>query len=107
MSGTKNSNFIKKKGVLYGVVDPRAGNYDDFLKYDFIIANGIEEKIFFSFSNLPTLIYPVYPSINLKRNKKNKNKTVIAYHGNREHLTNMYPRITNAFKKLATEHQLS
>ena len=106
MSGTKNSNFIKKKGVLYGVVDPRAGNYDDFLKYDFIIANGIEEKIFFSFSNLPTLIYPVYPSINLKRNKKNKNKTVIAYHGNREHLTNMYPRITNAFKKLATEHRI-
>ena len=48
MSGTKNSNFIKK-GVLYGVVDPRAGNYDDFLKYDFIIANGIEEKIFLVF----------------------------------------------------------
>ena len=106
MSGTKNSNFIKKKGVLYGIVDPRAGNYDDFRKYDFIIANGIEEKIFFSFTNLPTLIYPVYPSINLKKKKKNKNKTVISYHGNREHLTNMYPRITNAFKKLATEHRI-
>ena len=25
---------------------------------------------------------------------------------NREHLTNMYPRITNAFKKLATEHRI-
>lgn len=104
MSGTKNSNFKKKYGVLYGIVDPRAGNYDNFQKYDFIIANGIEEKIFFSFSKLPTLIYPTYPSINLKKKKNNKNKTIISYHGNREHLINMSPRITTAIKRIATEH---
>ena len=69
MSGTKNANFVKKKSVLYGLVDPRAGNYDNFNKYDFIIANGIEEKIFFSFTKLPTLIYPVYPSIKSKKKK--------------------------------------
>ena len=104
MSGTKNSNFIKRDGILYGIVDPRAGNYDDFQKYDFIIANGIEEKIFFSFSKLPTFIYPVYPSINFKREKYNRNKTIISYHGNREHLINMYPRITKAISKIASEH---
>jgi hypothetical protein len=104
MSGTKNSNFVKKKNVLYGLIDPRAGNYDNFDKYDFIIANGIEEKFFFSFAKLPTLIYPVYPSIKLKKKKFNKNKTIISYHGNREHLINMYPSIFNAIKKIASKH---
>lgn len=104
MSGTKNLNFQKKKGVIYGLVDPRAGNYEDFSKYDFIIANGIEEKFFFSFAKLPTLIYPVYPSIKYIKKRFNKNKTIITYHGNREHLLNMYPRIFNAINKIASEH---
>lgn len=104
MSGTKNSNFLKKKNVLYGLIDPRAGNYDNFDKYDFIIANGIEEKTFFSFTKLPTLIYPVYPLIKLKKKKFNKNKTIISYHGNREHLINMYPSIFNAINKIASKH---
>ena len=104
MSGTENSNFLKKKGVIYGLVDPRAGNYDNYDKYDFIVANGIEEKIFFSFTKLPTLIYPVYPSIKLNKKKFNNNKTIISYHGNRDHLVNMYPRISNAIKKIASKH---
>ena len=106
MSGTKNLDFVKKKGVFYGIVDPRAGNYDNFKKYDFIIANGIEEKNFFSFSKLPTLIYPVYPSANFRKKLDNKNKTVISYHGNREHLINMFPRITTAINKIAKKYPL-
>ena len=47
------------------------------LEIDFIIANGLEEKLF-SHTNLPIFIYPVYPSV---RNKKKLiKKTIISYH---------------------------
>ena len=36
--------------------------------------------------------------------KHNRKKTVISYHGNREHLINMYPRITEAISKIASEY---
>jgi len=107
MSGTKNSNFVKKRNVLYGLVDPRAANYDNFNNYDFIMANGIEEKIFFSYTKLPTFIYPVYPSIDLKKKKKiNKNKTIISFHGNRDHVKNMYPYILNAISKISLKYSI-
>ena len=46
MSGTINKNFKKRKNIKYGIVDPRAANYDNFENFDFIIANGLEEKFF-------------------------------------------------------------
>jgi glycosyltransferase involved in cell wall biosynthesis len=103
MSGTFNENFKKKRNVKYGIIDPRAANYDNFRNFDFIIANGLEEKIFFSYTGLPTLIYPVFPSVKCNR-KNNQNKTIITYHGNKEHLQNMFPRITNAIKKLSRNY---
>ena len=105
MSGINIGNLKKKIGSKYGIVDPRAANYDNFKNYDFIIANGIEEKIFFSHTNLPTFIYPVYPSVNCKR-KNNKKKTVITYHGNKQHLLNMFPRITDAIKKISNKYKI-
>ena len=36
----------KEKNIKYGIVDPRAANYDDFKNFDFVIANGLEEKFF-------------------------------------------------------------
>ena len=105
MSGTNIGNLKKKDKSKYGIIDPRAANYDNFRNYDFIIANGLEEKLFFSHTNLPIFIYPVYPSV---RNKKkiNKKKTIISYHGNKEHLLNMLPRITNAIKKISNEYNI-
>ena len=105
MSGTSIGNLEKKSNCKYGIVDPRAANYDNFKNFDFIIANGLEEKHFFSHSNLPTLIYPVYPSIkNIK--KKNNKKIVISYHGNKDHMMNMLPRVTNAIKKIAKKYYI-
>ena len=46
MSGTNIGN-LKKDKSKYGIIDPRAANYDNFRNYDFIIANGLEEKLFF------------------------------------------------------------
>ena len=46
MSGAINKNFKKRKNIKYGIVDPRAANYDNFENFDFIIANGLEEKFF-------------------------------------------------------------
>ena len=104
MSGTKNINFSKIKDSKCGIVDPRAANYDNFKNYNFIIANGLEEKNFFSYTKLPTFIYPVYPSVKLIKKKSIKKKTIITYHGNREHLLNMCPRITHAIRELANKY---
>ena len=104
MSGTKNINFSKIKDSKCGIVDPRAANYDNFKNYNFIIANGLEEKNFFSYTKLPIFIYPVYPSVKLIKKKSIKKKTIITYHGNIEHLLNMYPRITHAIKELANKY---
>ena len=62
MSGAVNEN-LKKKNTKYGIVDPRAANYDNFKNFDFIIANGLEEKFYFSYTGLPVMIYPVFPAI--------------------------------------------
>ena len=105
MSGAANENFKKKKNIKYGIVDPRAANYDNFNNFDFIIANGLEEKFYFSYTNLPIMIYPVFPLVNCIK-KNNKNKTVITYHGNKEHLQNMHPRITDALKKISKNYQV-
>ncbi len=105
MSGAINKNFKKRKNIKYGVVDPRAANYDNFENFDFIIANGLEEKFFFSYTGLPTMIYPTFPTISCKK-KNNRNKTIITYHGNKEHLENMHPRITRAFKKISKNYKV-
>ena len=57
----------KKENTKYGIVDPRAANYDDFKNFDFVIANGLEEKFFFSYTGLPTFTYPVYPTTKIKK----------------------------------------
>ena len=51
------------------------------------------------------MIYPVFPTINCIK-KNNKNKTVITYHGNKEHLQNMHPRITGAIKKISKNYKV-
>ena len=105
MSGTINEKFQKKKNTKYGIVDPSAANYDDFKNFDFVIANGLEEKFFFSYTGLPTMIYPSL-SNNKNKKKTNKNQTIITYHGNKEHLQNMYPRITNSLKKISKDYKI-
>lgn len=105
MSGTINKNFKKRKNIKYGIVDPRAANYDNFENFDFIIANGLEEKFFFSYTGLPTMIYPTFPTISCKK-KNNRNKTIITYHGNKEHLENMHPRITRALKRISKNYKV-
>ncbi len=105
MSGTCDLNFKKKKNILYGIVDPRAANYDNFSIFDFIIANGLEEKFFFDNMQLPTFIYPVYPYVKCGVKKKKK-KTILAYHGNKEHLINMFPRITKAIQMISHKYRI-
>lgn len=106
MSGTVVKKLKKINGVKFGIVDPRASNYDNFKNFDFILANGLEEKIFFNYTKLPTFIYPVYPKVKCKKKIFNKRKTIISYHGNKEHLVNMYPRVTGAIAKISTTHKV-
>lgn len=105
MSGALSENFKKRENTKYGIVDPRAANYDDFKNFDFVIANGLEEKFFFSYTGLPTFTYPVYPTTKIKK-KTNKDQTIITYHGNKEHLQNMHPRITNSLKKISKDYKI-
>jgi hypothetical protein len=96
------SNFIDKvklinPNIFCGLVEPRAKQYNDISKFDFIITNGLESEIFFSSRKIKTITYPTYPLLNnhyLK--KKEVNKFIIGYHGNKVHLESMFPRITDA-----------
>ena len=68
MSGALSENFKKRENTKYGIVDPRAANYDDFKNFDFVIANGLEEKFFFQLYWI-TNIY-----LSCLSNNKNKKK---------------------------------
>lgn len=104
MGGSNSASYAKaiNKKILCGIVDPRSLKSDEFKDIDFIIANGIESKIFFSIKNLPCIIYPTYPIVSLSKNneKKENEFLVLGYHGNKLHLEGMMPRITSAIQKI-------
>ena len=104
MGGSNLASHAKtvNKKILCGIVDPRSLKTEEFKDIDFIIANGIESKIFFSIKNLPCFIYPTYPIVSLPKNyeKKENEYLILGYHGNKLHLEGMMPRITYAIQKI-------
>jgi hypothetical protein len=86
------------------IVEPRAKQYNEFSNYNLIITNSLESRIFFSNLQINTFVYPTYPQLNIVKKKSKKNqKLIIGYHGNRNHLEGMFPRITNAIFRLSKE----
>jgi hypothetical protein len=88
--------------ILVGVVEPRAEQRNTFVGVDFIVANCIEAKDYFSKYADHIMVYYDYPQVPEKLECPiEKNKLILGYHGNLIHLEAMVPRITNAISGMA------
>ena len=104
-SEIKNIDLLKNNNNLV-LVEPRYGHSNDLnLKFDLIIFNGLESKIFFSskVKFKKSLIYPPYPEYQNTKQKilKDKKKLTITYHGNKVHIENSKKKIFDSIAKLS------
>jgi len=102
---------LKNKHLKIGVIDvrPSPSLFTKYQSADFILVNGIEMKdwaLNFCDNIFTYYLYPVlFPAIQNENHKKN-DKIIIGYHGNKVHLTGMYPRITNALDHIAEQNDI-
>lgn len=88
--------------ILVGIVEPRAEQRNTFAGVDFIVANSIEARDYFSKYIDHITVYYDYPQVPEKLECPiEKNKLILGYHGNLIHLEAMVPRITNAISEMA------
>jgi hypothetical protein len=88
--------------ILVGIVEPRAEQKNTFVGVDFIVANSIEARDYFSKYVDHIMVYYDYPQVPEKLECPiEKNKLILGYHGNLIHLEAMVPRITNAIAEMA------
>ena len=93
-----------------GVVDPRSekliSNYLDHI--DFFVVDSIEMYDFWLNFCRPVHIYYEFPDIPVQeRDHSHKDKIIVGYHGNKVHLTSMFPRITLALEKLGEKYDIT
>ena len=91
-----------------GVIDIRPSSRNEIVGADFVIANGIEMKDWYSKTIPAIFVYPPYPILpQWQRPPRAKDSSlVLAYHGNKVHLQASYPRITKAIEALAERHSV-
>ncbi len=95
---------IQNKEIKIGVIDPRPSLKYQPVGADFILANGIEMLDWYLKYTSNIFKYYIYPILKTKRREHyDKKRIVIGYHGNKIHLSIMYPRITKAIELLADE----
>lgn len=91
-----------------GLIDPRGSVKLEIINcVDFIIIDSIEMRDYFAKFQRP--MFTFYEYTNLKPIRKRhceKDKIIIGYHGNKVHLIEMYPRITEAFELLGERYNL-
>jgi len=98
---------LAKSDLIIGVIDPRPSTISLALGADFIIVNGLESQDVLAnyFTNI--FVYPIYPMLNLPlKEHKQRKPLIIGYHGNKVHLTAMYPYISTALEELAKHHPI-
>ena len=90
------------------ILDPRGEQAIPYLKYcDFLILDSIEMRDYFSKFLIPMFTYYEFPLFNYKQKEYREKETlVIGYHGNKIHLTAMYPKITSALALLAEDFNI-
>ena len=103
----KNAKQINQN-LTIGLFDPRGIQVEKYLQYvDFLVVDSIEMKDFFAKYNLPIFVYYEYADIPLIPKKHiSKEKIIIGYHGNKVHLTAMYPEITSALELLGEKYDI-
>lgn len=99
---------VINKSLKIGLIDPRGSQVEEYLEFvDFLIIDSIEMKDFFAKYNLPIFTYYEYANIPLiKKIHKEKEKIILGYHGNKVHLTAMFPEITSAIELLSEKYNI-
>lgn len=92
--------------IKVGIIDPRPSFNIDFTDVDFILANGIEMRDYFSKYSKNIFNYYIYPELEFVKVKKNNQKVVIGYHGNKIHLMASKERLMPAIELLAQKHKV-
>jgi len=94
--------------IKVGLIDPRGTLNNDIIQaVDFFIVDSIEMTDFLSKYSKPYCIFYEYPHFetNIKK-QENREHITIAYHGNKVHLEEMHPRVTNALFDLSMKYPL-
>ena len=94
--------------ILVGLVDPRGRLPYEFMDVvDFLVLDSVEMQDFYAFANKPILRYCEYPDISPRpKEHLEKKKIIIGYHGNKQHLSCMYPRLTSAIDALGGKYDI-
>jgi len=113
MTYSKDLEELKKakqinQNLTIGLFDPRGIQVENYLQYvDFLVVDSIEMKDFFAKYDIPIFVYYEYADIPLYKKKHEKHeKIIIGYHGNKVHLTAMYPEITSALELLGEKYSI-
>ena len=103
----KNAKIIKNK--ILGCVTPSVDD-DNFLKiFDFVIVGSSEEKDSFVRLHKKAFIYPQIENLFLNMKPKvhdKKDKLIIGYHGNKNHLNHFELGLCKALEKLNEEENI-
>lgn len=93
-----------------GHLEPRAAQENSIDRYDFVVVNSIEAADYFSIPDQSVFIYPTFPIIDpaevISNDDRSTNTLRIGYHGNKIHLSAMYPRITEALNRLGKHMEI-
>jgi len=93
----------KNSKAKVGVMDPRPSFKIQPMGADFILAHGVEMEDWY-LSYTPNIFrYYIYPNFIGKELRKHKDtgKIILAYHGNKKHLEEMTPRVTEVVSALS------
>jgi glycosyltransferase involved in cell wall biosynthesis len=90
------------------ILDPRGSQVEPYLSStDLLVVDSVEMQDFFAKYQKPIYTYYEYPDVPLiEKQHSDKEKIVIGYHGNKVHLTAMYPEITSAIELLGEKYDI-
>lgn len=99
----------KNKKMLCGIFDPKPV-YDwqraEVRAADFLIVSSIEQRDFFLRYNKNVFIYYMFPDVpEIPKQHDKKEKIIIGYHGNKQHLDGM-PMVSRALDVLAQKYPI-
>ena len=101
-----NLNFLKCKSKLV-LVEPRTGHFNEIEKFDFLILNSFDSKLFFSKYKKPSLIYPpLYEHQNFGNKNKDYSRIRLVYHGNDKHISIFKEKLKFILSNLKIEKKI-
>jgi len=95
----------QRPDLRIGVIDPRPSFEHQPVGCDFILTNGIEMMDWYRQFTPNLFFYPIYPQLCRSKEtvspRSSTDTIILGYHGNKIHLMEMFPRITQAIEALA------